>query len=112
MPGTWVAAVTATTGSVSTSADVTVTPGAVASIQVSPSTVNVAAGAQQSFSATAQDSCGNTASAPIIWSVTPGAGTINGSGNYTAQCSPVKAGRARGKLVLDIESLGQVRASV
>lgn len=75
-------------GSMSGFATVTVNPGALVSIAVTPNPVNVSTLAQQQFVATGSDANGNVT--PILplptWSVKAGlaGGTINTTGRYTA----------------------------
>ena len=75
-------------GSVSGFATVTVTPGALATLTVSPNPVAVGTGASQQFTAVGRDAAGNvlaTLAAPV-WTVAPGhaGGTILNTGLYTA----------------------------
>ncbi|MDY7229320.1 right-handed parallel beta-helix repeat-containing protein [Hyalangium rubrum] len=83
-PGTFTNAVTAQSGSLSASATVTVTPGALASLEVAPATATLSINGTQQFTATGKDSAGNTVPASITWSVVNGGGSINPSGLFTA----------------------------
>ena len=75
---------TATSGSVSGSADVAVRPDAPVSVSVSPDPVDVAAGSTQQFTSTALDQYGNVnATSTVTWSTT--AGNITNTGLLTAQ---------------------------
>ncbi len=79
-------------GSVSAFATVTVTPGALVTLTVSPNPVAVGTNATQQFTAVGRDAGGNvltTLSAPV-WSVVTGfaAGTIQSTGVYTAPAAP------------------------
>lgn len=75
---------TATSGSVSGSADITVRPDAPVSVSVSPDPVDVAAGSTQQFTATALDQYGNVnTTSTVTW--TTNAGAITSSGLLTAQ---------------------------
>ncbi len=81
--------VTASSGSVSGSASVTVTaPPVLTSITVSPASVTVSTGGTQQFSATGLDQFGNPLSPQpaFTWSVS-GGGTISASGLFTAGSS-------------------------
>lgn len=76
--------VQATSGSISGRASVTVNPGALASIVVTPNPMTLAAGATQQFTAAGRDIGGNTVAAPGTWTATAG-GTINATtGAFTA----------------------------
>ncbi|MDC0711625.1 hypothetical protein POL68_24365 [Stigmatella sp. ncwal1] len=84
-PGTYAGAVTATAAGKSASAQVTINPGSVTTVSVSPSSINVPIHRTQQFTATARDACGNAlSSAPISWAATAGGGTISTSGLFTA----------------------------
>ncbi|MBS2031220.1 MAG: hypothetical protein JST54_25195, partial [Deltaproteobacteria bacterium] len=80
--------VTASASGINGNASVTVQAGAIDHISLTPSSASVSAGGSQAFSATAKDSCNNTLSNTITWSVASGAGSIGSSGNYTAPCTP------------------------
>jgi subtilisin family serine protease len=82
--GTYTNTVTASSGGVTGAATVTVTPGPVASIVVTPNPASVAVGATQQFTAAGQDAFGNAVSITPAWSVVAGGGTIDGSGLFTA----------------------------
>jgi len=71
-------------------ATVTVLPGALTTITVSPTSVSVLEGATQQFTATGADAHGNAVAITPVWTVTsPGGGTINAStGLYTAGSTP------------------------
>ncbi|WP_224371645.1 beta strand repeat-containing protein [Hyalangium versicolor] len=84
-PGTYSGAVTATAAGKSASAQVTINPGSLTTVSVSPASINVPINRTQQFTATARDACGNAlSSAPISWAVTAGGGTISTSGLFTA----------------------------
>ena len=83
-PGTYTSAVTASSGSVSAHADVTVSVGGLANLSVSPTNPTVPAGSTQQFTANGSDSCGNVVSANASWSVVNGGGSISSSGLFTA----------------------------
>jgi hypothetical protein len=88
--GPFVNAVRATVGSgcggINGRASVTILPGALTTIAVSPTTVSLAEGATQQFTATGADSHGNAVIITPVWGIVgPGGGTINAStGLYTA----------------------------
>jgi hypothetical protein len=79
-------------GSISGLATVTVGAGALASITVSPTPVNVGTSASQQFTAVGRDAAGNVVaiSPSATWSVASGhaGGSITASGVYTAPASP------------------------
>jgi len=77
--GTWV--VTATEGILFDSADVTVLPGALATLLVAPGTATITADQTLQFTATGADACGNAVTPSPSW--TAGAGTIDAAGLYT-----------------------------
>ena len=60
----------------SVEAAVEVTPGPLASIEVTPRRLDVAAGAAQAFEATGRDALGNERAITPVWTVTGGVGTI------------------------------------
>ena len=76
--------VTASSGGVTGTATVTVTPGALATITVTPNPASVAARATQKFTATGRDANGNVVAFTVTWSVVNGGGTINSTGTFTA----------------------------
>ena len=76
--------VTATSGSISGTASLTVAPGPLASIIVSPSSSPLAIGAQQSFTAVGYDDYDNVVTIAPTWLVVGGGGTIDASGVFTA----------------------------
>jgi hypothetical protein len=76
--------VTATSGSISGTASLTVAPGPLASITVSPSSSPLAIGAQQSFTAVGYDDFDNVVPIAPTWLVLGGGGTIDTSGVFTA----------------------------
>ncbi|MBM4781560.1 MAG: hypothetical protein GQE15_28120, partial [Archangiaceae bacterium] len=83
--GTYMNAITATAGAISGSIPVTVGPGEVAAVSISPANPTVTAGMTQLFAATAADGCGNTVmGAPITWSTTAPGSTIASTGIFTA----------------------------
>ncbi|HET9439397.1 MAG TPA: ice-binding family protein [Longimicrobiales bacterium] len=83
--GTFAAAVTATSGSISGSATVTVIAGSLATITVTPDPVTLAGGTQQQFTAVGRDAAGNPIPITPVWSTTNPPGTIDaGTGLFTA----------------------------
>ena len=76
-------AVTATSGSVTASVDVTVIAANIASITVSPATATVQSGATQQFTATVLDTDGAAVSVTPTWAVTGGVGAVDGDGLFT-----------------------------
>lgn len=82
-----------------TSPEITVTPGPVASIEVTPSAVTLTTGEEATFDALPRDRFGNPVDETVGWSAT--CGNVTGDGVYTA---PGKAGTctvqaiARGKV--------------
>jgi uncharacterized protein (TIGR03382 family) len=83
-PGSYGSAVTATQGAVTASTGVTITGGAVATVEVTPAMISLTPGAQQQFAAVAKDSQGNVVSGSVTWALVSGGGTISGSGMLTA----------------------------
>lgn len=84
-PGTYNASVTATSGSISGTADVIVTPGPLVTITVTPNPVTLETGAQQQFTAVGTDAAGNVVPITPVWSTTNPPGTIDaGTGLFTA----------------------------
>lgn len=77
-------AVTATSGSITASTSVQVSPGALASIVLTPATVTLAAGATQAYTAVGKDASNNVVTFTPAWSVAAGGGTISGIGVFTA----------------------------
>ncbi|MFI5231365.1 MAG: ice-binding family protein, partial [Gemmatimonadales bacterium] len=71
-------------GTVTGSATITVTPGAIATIVVSPTPSTLAVAGTQQFAAVAKDAGGNVVAFTPTWSVVAGGGTINTTGLFTA----------------------------
>jgi hypothetical protein len=72
-------------GGVTGTASVTVTPGAVARVAVSPSTATIAGGGTVSFGAQALDANDNAVpGATFTWAALPAAGTVTQGGVFTA----------------------------
>jgi len=82
--GTFANTVVATSGGLSSSATVVVTPGPLATIVVSPNPDTLAIGGAQQFVAIGKDSSGNVVAFVPTWSVASAGGTINATGLFTA----------------------------
>jgi hypothetical protein len=87
-PGTFTNTVQATSGTLSGRATVTVLPGALASIVVTPNPSTLPTGGVQQFTAVGRDVSGNVIPIAPTWSVVNGGGTINSSGSFTAGTNP------------------------
>jgi hypothetical protein len=84
-PGTYTNTVVATSGSLSGSATVIVTAGALATITVTPNPVTLQINTTQQFTAVGRDAAGNVVPITPVWTVTNGGGAINSaSGLFTA----------------------------
>ncbi|HEX8698194.1 MAG TPA: hypothetical protein VF815_05115, partial [Myxococcaceae bacterium] len=83
-PGTFTNTVRASSGNVSGFATVAVQTGALATIELTPSTATLSINGTQQFTATGKDSAGNTVSITPTWSVVNGGGSINATGLFTA----------------------------
>ena len=77
-------AVTATADGISGSVDVTIVAGPAAQLTVSPPHVTLEMKGSTTFTASAQDSCGNALSPAVSWEVVSGAGSVDGTGLFTA----------------------------
>jgi parallel beta-helix repeat protein len=86
-PGTWANAVSATIGSVSGSASVTVQTGALAQLTIAPAVATVPAGGTVAFAVTGRDASGTVVTVTPTWSVVSGGGTISSAGIFTAGTS-------------------------
>lgn len=83
--GTFAESVTATEGSISGTATVTVVAGPLASITVTPNPVTLAIGAQQQFTAVGRDAGGNQVPVTAVWTTTNPPGSIDAAtGLFTA----------------------------
>jgi hypothetical protein len=82
--GNFANTVTATVGSLSGTASLTVVAGPAATITLTPSPVSLAVGAAQQFTAVVKDIGGNVVSIAPSWAVSAGGGTINSTGMFTA----------------------------
>lgn len=86
--GTFTNTVVATSGSINATGTVTVLPGALATIAVTPNPATLAISATQQFTATGRDASGNAVAITPAWSVLAGGGTIGAaSGLFTAGTS-------------------------
>jgi hypothetical protein len=81
--GVFAGAVTATSGTISGTSAVVVTPGPLATIVVSPATATLDQGATQQFTAVGKDAHNNTVVITPTWAATLG-GTIDAGGLFTA----------------------------
>ena len=85
VPGVFNATVKATQGTISGTANVTVTVGPLATITVTPTPVSLGAGTTQLFTAVGRDAANNVVVITPVWSVVALGGTINAaSGLFTA----------------------------
>ncbi len=66
----------------------TVIPGPLASITLTPNPVTLNVGAVQQFTAVGKDATGNVVPMTPVWSLVAGGGTINGAGLFTAGTTP------------------------
>ncbi|OJT22920.1 hypothetical protein BO221_18645 [Archangium sp. Cb G35] len=82
--GSLPAAVMAQLGSLSATANVTVTPGALATLSISPASAKVAVTGMKQFSVEGADACGNALTPAVSWEVVSGGGSVNGTGLFTA----------------------------
>jgi hypothetical protein len=83
--GAFANSVTATAGTLSATASVIVTAGALATITVTPNPETLGVGAQQQFTAVGRDAGGNVVPINPVWSTTNPPGTIHsGTGLFTA----------------------------
>lgn len=82
--GTFANTVTAKSGSISGTASVTVLPGPLETITVSPPSSSLAIGAQQTFTAVGHDTYNNVVAITPNWLVVSGGGSIDSSGVFTA----------------------------
>jgi hypothetical protein len=84
--GTTTLAVTATSGSISGTARVIVSPGALATITVSPDSVTLDGGATQQFTAIGKDSYGNVVAIEPAWEAS--VGSVTSTGLFTSANTP------------------------
>jgi len=87
--GTYTNTVAVTCSGITVFATVIVSPGALATITVTPNPATLAAGATQQFTAVGKDANGNVVAITPVWSVVNGGGTIiAGTGVFTAGTTP------------------------
>ncbi|MHB1862020.1 MAG: ice-binding family protein, partial [Gemmatimonadaceae bacterium] len=84
LSGTYTNTIKATSGSLSATATVVVTPGPLATIVVTPTPVLMGSGTTQLFIAVGKDAGGNIVQFTPTWSIVAGGGTIDGTGTFTA----------------------------
>jgi hypothetical protein len=82
--GSYPNAVTATAGSSSGHASVTISAGALSQLVIAPSVTNVQAGSTVAFTVSGRDAAGNAVTLTPTWSVVQGGGTISATGIFTA----------------------------
>lgn len=88
VPGLFGNTVVATVGSITGRASITVIPGPLATITVTPTPVTLAVTATQQFTAVGRDASGNIVQFAPTWSVVAGGGTIGSTGVFTAGGAP------------------------
>ena len=86
--GTFTNSVTATSGAISGTATVTVSPGPVSNLTIAPTSATIAVSTTQQFVVTATDAHGNVVAITPSWTVVAGGGTINSTGLFTAGTTP------------------------
>ncbi len=84
LPGTFTNTVRATSGTIFGSATVTVVPGPLATIVVTPNPQTLAVGTTQQFVAVGRDASNNIVPITPVWSVTASGGGISSTGLFTA----------------------------
>ncbi len=84
VPGLFANTVVASVGSLSGRASITVIPGPLATITVSPTPVTLAVAATQQFTAVGKDASGNVVPMTPVWSVAAAGGTIGSTGLFVA----------------------------
>jgi hypothetical protein len=82
--GAYTGAVVASAGAVASAADVTLIPGAVSTVAITPSTATVVAGQPVAFTAHAYDKFGNATTDPVSLTADPSVGSLDSSGVLTA----------------------------
>ena len=82
--GTFTNTVRVSSGSIAATATVTVPPGPLDAITVTPSPVSLAIGAQQQFTAVGHDDDGNVVAFTPTWLILGSGGTIDANGVFTA----------------------------
>ncbi len=88
MTGTFANTVRAESNGVTAFATVTVSPGPLSRLELTPTSATLEAGAMQQFSAVAQDAFGNPVGASVTWSANSNAGSISAGGLFTAGSMP------------------------
>ncbi|MDP1890046.1 MAG: hypothetical protein Q8K55_04070, partial [Gemmatimonadaceae bacterium] len=88
VPGTFPSTVQVASNGMIAHATVTVVPGPLASITVSPHPTLLAIGAKQAFVAVGKDDAGNVVPIDPVWSVVAGGGAIGAGGMFTAGVVP------------------------
>ena len=83
-PGLFPLTVVASVGAVSGRASISVTPGALAFIDITPGPVSLATTTTQLFVAVGRDTWGNVLPFTPTWSIVAGGGAINQDGTFTA----------------------------
>lgn len=86
--GTFANTVQASFEGLTGAATVTVTPGPLASITVTPNPTTLSVGLTRLFTAVGRDANGNPVAITPTWSIEAGGGTINSSGLFTAGSTP------------------------
>jgi Ice-binding-like len=86
--GTYANTVQASSNTIKGAATVTVVPGALAAITITPSPDTMIVSATQQFTAVGHDITGNVIAIAPVWSVTNGGGTIGTAGQFTAGTTP------------------------
>ena len=92
--GTFTNTVSVTCSGITVTATVIISPGALATITVTPNPVTLAVGALQTFTAVGKDANGNVVTINPSWSVTAGGGTI--PAGTTGLTAPFTAGTVTG----------------
>jgi uncharacterized protein (TIGR03382 family) len=87
-PGTYNSAVTATVGTVSGTANVSVQTGALSQLTILPASATLRVGGTVGFAVTGRDGNGNVVTVTPTWLVVQGGGTINAAGIFTAGTTP------------------------
>src|SRR5689334_16389105 len=82
--GSFVNTVVASVGPIAGRASIIVTPGALASITLTPNPVTLAVATTQQFAVVGMDAGGNIVPVNPTWSIVAGGGTINQAGMFTA----------------------------
>ncbi|MCA2977882.1 MAG: hypothetical protein INH37_06335, partial [Myxococcaceae bacterium] len=86
--GVYANAIVATVGAITGRASVTVAPGVLSSVTLSPLDVTLPINATRQFTGTAADGCGNAVTAAVSYATTVPGSTISSAGLFTAGTSP------------------------